>query len=293
MSSYKLACEQGVGMMRSARWMLLVPLLWSPVMVIGAPVAAEQAPTVAVSEQAAPVDERAMEHLMKMARFLGQTKQFSMDMKATYEVLQDDGVKLEFSEKRRIDVQRPGRLRSLETAGSNGNVSLYLDGKNMTVYDDASKLYAQGPQPGPIDASVMYFVRDLKIRFPLAPLLMQQFPDVLKSRVKAAEYIERTSYFGTPAHHILARNDEVDMQIWIADGKNPVPLRVVLTYRNAPGQPQFRADLSNWNLAPKLAPGMFTLARPAGAKQISFSEHLEAVQSVLEQRGSTAEGNTK
>lgn len=279
--------------MRSVTWMLLVPALWAPVLAIGAPVIAGPTATAATAEQAAPVDERAMDHLMKMARFLGETKQFSVDMKATYDVLQEDGVKLEFSEKRRIDVQRPGRLRSLETAGGNGNVSLYLDGKNMTVYDDASKLYAQGPQPGPIDASVMYFVRDLKIRFPLAPLLMQQFPDVLKTRVKAAEYIERTSYFGTPVHHVLARNDEVDMQMWIADGKDPVPLRIVLTYRNAPGQPQFRADLSNWNVAPKLAPGMFTLARPPGAKQISFADQVDAVQAVMEQRGSTAEGNAK
>jgi hypothetical protein len=38
---------------------------------------------------------------------------------------------------------------------------------------------------------------------------------------------------------------------------------------------------------------MFTLARPAGAKQISFADQMDAVQAVMEQRGSTAEEKTK
>ena len=60
------------------------------------------------------------------------------------------------------------------------------------------------------------------------------------------------------------------MQVWIAQGEQPLPRRVILTYKNAPGQPQFRADLSEWNLSPKVADNSFTFTPPAGAEQIPF-----------------------
>jgi Predicted periplasmic protein (DUF2092) len=42
----------------------------------------------------------------------------------------------------------------------------------------------------------------------------------------------------------------VDFQLWIADGDQPLPLRAVLTYRREAGQPQFRAQFSDWNFEP-------------------------------------------
>jgi hypothetical protein len=60
------------------------------------------------------------------------------------------------------------------------------------------------------------------------------------------------------------------MQVWIAQGEQPLPRRVILTYKNAPGQPQYRADLSEWNLSPTVADNSFTFTPPAGAEQIPF-----------------------
>ena len=50
-----------------------------------------------------------------------------------------------------------------------------------------------------------------------------------------------------------------------------MPLRVVLTYRDAPGQPQFRSELSDWNLNPELASSIFQLSLPKDARQIPFA----------------------
>ncbi len=36
------------------------------------------------------------------------------------------------------------------------------------------------------------------------------------------------------------------------------------------GQPQFRADLSNWNLAPEVSDALFTFTPPNGADRIQF-----------------------
>jgi hypothetical protein len=45
---------------------------------------------------------------------------------------------------------------------------------------------------------------------------------------------------------------------------------VVLTYKNAEGQPQFRAQFSDWNLAPEITESMFAFTPPQGVQKIDF-----------------------
>ena len=44
----------------------------------------------------------------------------------------------------------------------------------------------------------------------------------------------------------------------------------VITYKEEAEQPQFWADLSNWNLAPEVSDALFTFTPPAGAERIQF-----------------------
>jgi hypothetical protein len=69
----------------------------------------------------------------------------------------------------------------------------------------------------------------------------------------------------------------VDFQLWIADGDQPPPLRAVLTYKNDPGQPQFRAQFSDWNLAGEPPDSTFTFAPPVGANKIPFAAALSQI----------------
>jgi len=62
--------------------------------------------------------------------------------------------------------------------------------------------------------------------------------------------------------------DRTDVQIWIPRDGDPLPQRIVITYRLAEGQPQFEADLGAWNLAPDLPDSLFTFTPAAGAEQI-------------------------
>ncbi|MBS1190486.1 MAG: hypothetical protein H6R10_2278 [Rhodocyclaceae bacterium] len=232
-----------------------------------APGQAAGAPAAAQTES----QQFARARLMEMAKFLAGTEKFSVELRIGYEVVQADGQKIEFGEMRQVSVQRPDRMRVVELeSGGDGNQML-LDGKRITVLNGRTGLFAQAPQPGDIDASVVYFVRDLQMRLPLAPLLMKSLPDELSRRVQRIEYVEHTDILGKPAHHIAARGANVDLQVWIADGARPVPLRIVLTYPLAVGQPQFWADFSRWNLSPGFDKAAFTFKPPANGKQIMFS----------------------
>jgi hypothetical protein len=97
---------------------------------------------------------------------------------------------------------------------------------------------------------------------------------LLDRRVRSVEFVEKTGILGAPAHHLVGRTDTVNFQIWIADGDQPLPLRLVLTYPKAPGQPQFRTQFVNWNLAPEAADSLFAFAPPVGANRIPFAAAL-------------------
>lgn len=224
----------------------------------------------AVYAQAAGTPPQAQELLQRALTYLARQERFSVDAHASYDVYQPSGQKIEFGEHRRITLVRPDRLRA-EVEESNGVSHLLLfDGQNLTLSTPQSNVYAQLPKPGPLDQAVVFFVRDLGMRLPLAMLLLKTAPDEMAQRTRSIDYVEKTSILGKPAHHLAGRTESVDYQVWVADGEQPLLLRVVLTYRTEPGQPQYRAQLSDWNLAPQVQDSAFTFTAPADARRIAF-----------------------
>lgn len=239
--------------------------------------AAAGKPAAATSVAASPSESQAQARtiLMGMAQFLGKAQRFSAVMRGSYDAVQKSGEKLEFGETRMITLSRPDNRLRVEGERSDGaRVLTVFDGKEITLVDSGSNVYATAPQSGALDDTIIHFVRDLGVQMPLAALLLTRAPQEFEARVRSIDYVERTGIYGAPAHHLAGRTDTVDFQIWIAEGDSPVPQRVVLTYRTAPGAPQFRAQLSDWNFAPAISDATFTAAVPNGAQKVSFAGQL-------------------
>jgi hypothetical protein len=209
--------------------------------------------------------------LAAMSKYLAGLQSFTCNFRAGYDVVQSTGQKIEFGETRRVTMDRPNRLRVEEIASDGASDLALFDGRNMTVFNADRDVFAQAPQPGAVDDALVYFVRDLRMRMPLALLLTTHLPTELAQRVKSVDYVESTDIYGVPAHHIAGRTDSVDFQFWITEGEHALPLRVVLTYWQSPGEPQFWANFSDWHISPKLANGTFEFTPPKGARQIAFA----------------------
>ena len=244
-----------------------VALIISAIVLAG-PVRAEGLSADTDSQQTA----RAL--LMAMADFLSKADSFSVVIHAGYDVLQESGQKIEFGQKGEISLDRPERM-AVASESSDGDVQrIVMDGSFVTVADEQAEVYAQTAQPGSLDQTIVYFVQDLQMRLPLAPLFMQALPAELQRRVLTIDYVELDNTLDVPTHHIAGRTETVDFQIWIADGEQPVPMRVVLTYVNADGAPQFWANFNAWNFAPQFKEGTFAFAPAKDAKRIPFASEL-------------------
>ncbi|MCG3145490.1 MAG: hypothetical protein HONDAALG_03101 [Gammaproteobacteria bacterium] len=237
------------------------------------------AQTTGGPESGPPADNQddAMGRLMDMAKFLSQTQRFRVDIRAGYDVLQDTGQKIEFGERRTVTVSRPDSLR-IDAEQSDGDKQMVLlDGKDITVFNATRNVYARTPMPGSIDEAIAYFRRELRMRLPLAVLVVNRLPAELERRVQSIDYVEQTDILGVPAHHLAARTATVDFQVWVSDGEQPLPLRIVLTYKAEEGQPQFWAQFSDWDLSPEITAATFAFTPPDGAQKIAFLAQMPRV----------------
>ena len=64
------------------------------------------------------------------------------------------------------------------------------------------------------------------------------------------------------------RTDEVDWQIWIAQGDRPYPCRYVITSPKVKGSPQYTIDVRDWKTGAEVASDSFSLTVPQGAKEL-------------------------
>jgi hypothetical protein len=265
-----------VGMLKYSLAVAAV-LLAGPALGDEATVAAPTAGPAATAAAAAPTEsQREGARILKgMADYLAGLKAFTFTFRSGYDVVQPTGQKIEFGETRRVAMDRPSRLRVEEVASDGTRDLAIFDGRTVTVLKADSNVFAQAPQPGTVDDALVYLVRDLKMRMPLAQLMTTRLPVELPRRVKSIDYVESTDIYGVPSDHIAGRTDSVDFQFWVTEGDHPLPLRVVITYLQSPGEPQYWANFTDWNATPKFKKDEFQFTPPKDARQIPFAVQLK------------------
>jgi hypothetical protein len=251
--------------MKNKSFYLTLPVVSLMVVMTPELVADEPGPTPSASEQSALII------LRNMSEYLAKAERFSVSIRDGYDAVQQSGQKVEFGEVRRVTVSRPDRLR-IEVERSDGEKGLVVfNGKDLTVYTADKNVYATLSRQGTLDQVIKYALDDLKLRVPLAMMLLSTLPNELDKLVVSADYVETTTITDVPSDHLAVRTSRgVDFQVWVAQGSEPLPRRIVITYKGEPGQPQFWADLSNWNLAPEVSDALFTFTPPDGANRIQF-----------------------
>lgn len=245
----------------------------------------------APSAPATPGDSQEARAILKgMATYLAGQKTFAVHIDCAHDSVQATGQKIEFLDKRKVTVRRPHDLR-VEVESSDGDRSeVVMNSRTITAQTVTDGKYAQIEAKASLDDSVVYFLKDLQMRLPLAMLLVTTLPQQLEKRLVQAEIVEDTDILGVPTTHISGSTDTVDFQIWIADGKRPLPYRVVLTYREAEGQPQFRAMFSDWDLSPWVSASTFEAKIDKKAERIAF---LTQVNAALPAAGAAASHGAK
>ena len=222
----------------------------------------------AFAVQAAGIDPQAEKLLKASTDFVAAQKVFSVDTRATLEAVLESGQKIQFDNAARATVRRPDKLRA-ERVGDLVDQVFYYDGKSLTLHNPVEKFYATVAAPGTIEEMLDLAREKLGIVAPAGDLLYRNAFEILMTDVTDGIVIGKAKIEGVRCDHLAFRSPYVDWQIWIEDGKRPLPRKLVITSRDVLNQPQF-SSVMKWNLKPKAGNAMFAFKPPKHARKIDF-----------------------
>ena len=249
--------------------------------------AAEPAATPPATE-ATPADEIDPDAVALLSRFgkvLEAQARFSFAVDLSYEVVQEDGQKLEFGSSRVYTVRRPDHLRIDEERRVGGRRELFYDGSSLTVYSPGDKAYALAKLKQHRDLDAMIdVVRDaLDMPVPLGDLLRANPLKRIEEGMHSAYIVGREKLAGVECDHVAWQTDEVDAEAWFTVGEEPLLQRVVLDYRDLDGQPSFRAQFTGWKTSPDVADSVFSFKPPADVERVRFAVRGRNIEPTEEQ----------
>jgi hypothetical protein len=216
------------------------------------------------------IDPKADAVLHRMSDYLGGLQTFRVETRSVDEKITTDGQKIQELKQQQIAVKRPGQLR-IDRQGVNGHAVFRDDGKRFSLYNADKNVYAEGNAPPTLEAAIDQARDRAHIDAPGGDLLVPDTYDALLDGVTVGRYVGLEPIGSVMAHHLAMTEKNVDYQIWIQDGPQPVPLRYVITSKDMPGQPQFTLDLRNWQPNAQISDDTFAFTPPAGARRVELA----------------------
>ena len=214
--------------------------------------------------QAGPTLPVNPDDMMKRASsLLSSTQSFTFHMEKTFDVVLDDGAKVQISGAADVAVRRPDKIFAVY--GDDVSIKeLWYDGSTFTILDPLHNVFVSMKAASTIDG-VLEQLATLGVYPPLAGLYYSDPYSKYVAGVRSKRYIGLRDVEGTPCHHFLFRGDTMDWQVWIENSREPLPCKVVITYKNLEESPQHSTVLTEWNLSAQLDDYLFVARLPVTA----------------------------
>ena len=214
------------------------------------------------------VDPQAVAALDRMGAFLRSQRAMIVNAKTTTDEVLDNGQKVQRNGVAILKVSRPDRLRA-DVTSDRRNEQLFYDGKTFTIYQPQLGYYGSFNAPPTLAQLVDEAEQRYGIDMPLADLFAWGTAESPAANLGGAINVGPSVIDGVRCDHYAFHQADVDWQLWIQQGPQPLPRKMVITTTTEKSQPQHSAVLS-WDLAPRLDESIFTFTAPATAHRIDF-----------------------
>jgi hypothetical protein len=214
--------------------------------------------------------------LSSMQTYLGGLQSFSAQYDVDVDVISQEGEKLKFSSSGEMLIQRPGNLY-VTRKGFIADAEVFVDGQNLTIYGKKLNGFIQFPATS-IDEAIDALRENTGFDAPGADLLAAKPLDAAVTDFTSGFHVGMTYIGGVEAHHLAFRGKQIDWQLWVQAGDQPLPLKYVITSKWQTGAPEYSLRLSNWNTAPTVDAARFTFTPPSDATKLTSVEFDEIGQ---------------
>ena len=220
-----------------------------PVTVMERTAPVQDAEAMPVTATSTPVIEEEADTILRaMAEYLGTARTFSFHAEVTNEDVILTNIKVHTSASVDVGLRRPNGLY-VEYAGDVSERRIWFDGETLTILDAVHNVYGQVPVPSGLDRTLKELGEKYGAQIPLSIFVTNHPYAEMMEEVEFGFYLGLRHVNGIRCHHMVFVSEHADWQIWIEDGAQYVPRKLVITYKNEPEAPQFTAVFSDWLLS--------------------------------------------
>lgn len=215
------------------------------------------------------VDPTAVDALKKMSQYLMSLNTLRINSVGSIDMVTADGQRIQFDGTTEYKVRKPGF--AIHFVSDVKSRDFYYDGRQFTMYSPNLGYYATVAAPA-TNRGVLDAIYDkYGIRLPLEDLF--RWNDVGNERsknFKTAMVLGPVTFDGVKTTHYAFREPDVDWEIWIRDGDQPLPLKLSIVDRTDEARPTFTTRLS-WTVNPTFSDSDFTFTPGPDAKKIQLA----------------------
>ena len=217
------------------------------------------------------IEPQAQSILQAMCDALSAAETFRVRVRETTDEVLETGGFAQFSSERTVTCSRPDRLY-MTCADDDGRHRAWYNGQTLTVLSVDDNQFAAIDAPKTTEALFDMLIDQYDINVPLAELFVGHPCQMLAANVTAGMPVGNANIDESNCHHLAFRQDVIDWQLWVDAGPTALPRKVVINYKQEPGNPQFTATLDQWDLKPDVSDDLFTFVAPAQAQRVELSQ---------------------
>jgi hypothetical protein len=224
----------------------------------------------ASAQEPGPIDPRAAERLRRMSDVLAEARSLSLKAESLYDQVEEgSGVKIKRAVSQEVVLRRPDGLyfRSVRDDGKVREGR--YDGEALTVVPEDGA-YARIDVPGTVDAMLDLVQAEYQVNLPITDLLYDDLYGRVKDHLLSGVHLGERTVGGEVLDHLSFETTGVDWQLWLERGDRPLPRRLVVTFVNAPGEPEHLTVIKEWRLDPAVEGGTFRFDPPADWRRIEI-----------------------
>jgi hypothetical protein len=229
---------------------------------------AADTPASAPTDATTAVDPAAIEAIGAMSRYLRSLSQYAIDADITKDQVIDGNGKLQFDHELKILFAR-GKGLSIDSMSAQRHLQYVYDHKQVTLYTPDKKVYVDIAAPAKIGAAMALVEEKYGLTMPLSDIFYWGTDKLPTAGIEAAFFVGPGRVRGQDCRHYAYRQADIDWQLCIANGDQPLPLKLVITTTDVDIQPQYSATLQ-WQLNPVISADSFSFTPPPDATKISI-----------------------
>lgn len=214
------------------------------------------------------LEQQAIQALDAMSSYLRSLTSFTVNADVSKDEVMDDGLKLQFDKQLTIRVDGHNKM-FMDVSSPQRHRQYYYDGKRLTLYSPDDHYYAGFDTPATIGKALDAAEDKYGVTLPLSDLFRWGTDTQPGDGIEGAIVVGPGEVNGVSCSHYAYHQAEVDWQLCIGDGEQPLPLKLIITTTSIAEQPQYVARM-HWDLTTAIPADSFRFTPPPGAMKIAF-----------------------